>query len=429
MRPAPTGIDRVELAYARRWANHPETCTYVAGNAWGGLAAVPHAGIDRLGLALEEAWAAGPMASRALDRARAEALRLHAMLLTGAGRARLHQQARATQNGIYLLVSHQALENPRRIAFLRSLGLAFVPLVHDVIPITHPEYTRPSQVAKHARRIANTAALADGIIVNSAATAAALLDHLPRSGKHGRPLPPISVARLGLVQRPPVPQGGVPQGAPYFVALGSIEPRKNHTLLLNLWRDLAEAMGPAAPRLIIIGRRSFDSESIMAALDRSPPLAALVQEAGAVADSQVTALLTGARALLFPTFAEGFGLPLAEALALGTPAIVSDVAALREVGGAVPEYLNPLDGLGWREAVLHYAQPQSPRRDAQLARLRGWQPPDWHQHFAVVDALLDQLAAGRQPATRRLPWGAPVALPPLAQPPLGASLPLAPGAR
>ena len=55
----------------------------------------------------------------------------------------------------------------------------------------------------------------------------------------------------------------------------------------------------------------------------------------------------GARAVLLPSFAEGFGMPVAEALAAGVPVIASDIAALREVGGDVPEYLDPIDGLGW----------------------------------------------------------------------------------
>jgi hypothetical protein len=140
----------------------------------------------------------------------------------------------------------------------------------------------------------------------------------------------------------------------------------------------------------------------------------------------VARLLAGARALLFPSFAEGYGLPLAEALALGTPAICSDLPALREVGGAVPEFLDPLDGPGWREAVLHYAASPAPRRDAQLTRLAGWQAPSWADHFRAVDRLLAHVAppvSGRADAT--LPvraWGAPA-------PARAAKAALAPAAR
>ncbi len=388
LRPSPAGIDRVELAYARRWAGQPEACSFVAWNAWGGLALVPHGRIQALLGLIGLHWAAGPQAPSAWHQARLAVAGIHGRLLAGAGRAALRRRARQTDGGVYLLVSHLSLEAPARIAAARRLGLAFVPMLHDLIPTTHPEYARPVQVARHARRLATTAHMADGVLVNSAATAAELRAHWPA----GAALLPIMVARLGL---DPQPLSAPPPAEPYFVTLGTIEPRKNHLLLLNLWRDLAARLGPAAPKLYVIGRRGWENENVLDMLERCTALAGLVQETGPLPDPEVARLLSGARALLFPSFAEGYGLPLAEALALGTPALCSDLPALREVGGAVPEFLDPLDGMGWRQAVLDYAAAESPRRAAQLARLAGWQAPDWASHFQAVDRLLAQITPPR----------------------------------
>ena len=114
-------------------------------------------------------------------------------------------------------------------------------------------------------------------------------------------------------------------------------------------------------------------------------------------DAEMVRLLKGARALLLPSFAEGFGFPVIEALALGVPAICSDIPALRETGGAVPEYLDPLDGPGWRSAILDYAVAEAPRREAQLARLANWQPPVWPDHFALVDRFLTEISGPTAP--------------------------------
>jgi glycosyltransferase involved in cell wall biosynthesis len=102
---------------------------------------------------------------------------------------------------------------------------------------------------------------------------------------------------------------------------------------------------------------------------------------------------------LLPSFAEGFGFPLVEALQLGVPALCSDIPALRETGGEVAEYLDPLDGPGWRAAILDYAASPSPRREAQLARLSQWQRPCWDRHFAMVDRFIAE--AGFSPAGGR----------------------------
>jgi glycosyltransferase involved in cell wall biosynthesis len=110
-------------------------------------------------------------------------------------------------------------------------------------------------------------------------------------------------------------------------------------------------------------------------------------------DAEAHALLKRARAVLLPSFAEGYGLPLAEGLARGVPALCSDLPALREVGGSVPEYLDPLDGLGWMKAISDYAAPISPRRDAQVERLKSWRPPSWSRHIADVLELVDHEVA------------------------------------
>ena len=447
LRPSPAGIDRVELAYARRWLGRPAACSFVAQNAWGALASLPHRQVERLVTLVEDVWQAGPQANSALAAARRLVLRLHAGMAAGAGRWAFGRAAATAERGIYLLVSHLSLENPDRIAGLRRQGLAFVPMVHDLIPSTHPEYARPQQVGRHRRRISTTASLADGVIVNSAATAEALLSHLPEAAGPGcHILPPIVVARLGVAAQPaaalpwpqPDPAG---QDRPYFVTLGTIEPRKNHLLLLNLWREMAARLGDAAPRLLVIGRRGWENENILDMLDRCSALAGAVQETGPLPDAEVTRLLAGARALLFPSFAEGYGLPLAEALALGTPALCSDLPALREVGADVPEFLDPLDGPAWRDAVLHYAQPAAPRREAQLARLRHWHAPNWTTHFAEVDALLARVAAAPHalapsrpglflaPYPGRSPWGGalrPAGGGAMAEPALAARVPAAP---
>jgi glycosyltransferase involved in cell wall biosynthesis len=391
-RPAPTGIDRVELAYARRWsAEAGERCTFVAELPLIGFAALPRQVVADLVAALEECWLHG-------GRSAAPAAR-RAKLALPFGRSALVGLLRAPGPKAFLLVSHRALERPARIAALRRQGCWFIPLIHDLIPLQHPEFARAGVAETHRRRIATTAALADAIVVNSSATGAELTPWLA-----GRSTPPaVAVAPLGVsppqVQAPPVAL------RPYFVALGTIEPRKNHLLLLNLWRHFAATLGAAAPRLVVVGRRGWENENVLDMLERCSAIDGLVRETGALPDREVATLLRGARALLFPSFAEGFGLPLAEALALGVPAIASDLVALREVGGNVPDYLDPLDGPAWRAGILDYARADSGARRAQLGRLGAWKPPAWSDHFAAVDRLLEALVRG--PAPERLPLPPP----------------------
>lgn len=398
-RAVPSGIDRVELAYARHLlAAHP-AASFVARDHWGRFYAVPRPLVERLAEAIRRDWA-GEGSGAGYPAALPVARLIQGRLLLGLGRRGFLRLLRAETPRLFLHVAHCALERPGALRRIREAGIAFVPLIHDLIPATHPEYARPGEAERHLRRIANTVALADGVIVNSDATAAALAPHLAR-----RPdPPPVLVAPLGTDQ-PAVPGPPLPL-EPYFVILGTIEPRKNHLLLLNLWRHFASRMGASAPRLLIVGRRGWENENIVDMLDRCAALRPTVQELGPLPDRRVAELLKGARALLFPSFVEGYGLPLAEALSLGVPAICSDLPALREVGGEVPEYLDPLDGAAWRATILDYARPGSPARRAQLQRLAGWRAPRWEDHFRRVEAFLGRLdlrAGGTTPGTPAAP--------------------------
>ena len=388
----PTGIDRVEYAYAQYCLNNdPERVTFVVRGPIGSVVAVPHSFVGEFLHALDTRRLGAPGWQDSAKQASRLARSAIARMGLGRGTREVARVLGASHENVYLLVSHTWADRPGPIETLRRKGVKFVPLVHDLIPATHPEYASAAGAARHHRRIEAFATLADGIIVNSDATARELLPHLPEQADR----PPILAAPLGIDTPLPDPSFPIPV-EPYFVCIGTIEPRKNHLLLLNTWRVLAERLGSNAPKLLLIGRRGWENENILDMLERCPALVGLVREYSDLPDRGLARLLQGARALLFPSFAEGYGLPLAEALSLGVPAICSDLPALREVGGDVPEYLDPLDGLGWRRLILSFADADSRIRQAQLQRLERWAPATWENHFALLEPWLRQVAhAGR----------------------------------
>lgn len=381
----PTGMDRIELAYAVHLLRRTEQRMGFVAMAGREIAPVRGRWARLLVDTLEHCWHDPAQTGRT---ARRIGLLTHISgLLPGGALPRAEGGRRA----VFLSLSHQNLQKGAAFAQLKARsGAAFVFYVHDLIPMDYPEYVRPGHDARHTERMETVVALADGVIVNSDATAASLAPLLARAGRDV----PVLVAPPGaeFAAPPPVP---APAGPPYFVCLGTIEPRKNHLLLLNLWRRMAaEAAGPGdVPRLLLVGRRGWEIQSTANMLDRCPALRGLVEEHGSMPDSVLHPTLAGARAVLCPTFAEGYGMPVAEALAQGVPVLCSDIAAHHEAGGAAPEFLDPLDGPAWLRAVRDYARPDSPMRAAQLARMAGWRPPTWDAHFDAVEVLLDRVSA------------------------------------
>ena len=84
-------------------------------------------------------------------------------------------------------------------------------------------------------------------------------------------------------------------------------------------------------------------------------------------------------------------LPLVEALSQGVPVIASDLPVFREIAGGIPDYVSPLDGMGWMERIEAYSGPFSSARAGQLERVRGFAATTWQEHFDAVEGLLERL--------------------------------------
>ena len=363
----PTGIDRVCLAYLEHYA------------------ARSHALIQKGGLRIV-------LNAKASDA-------LFQLLLHGGPRIRASlticlaktgwQREKEVRGKIYLNVGHTGLDARSLPNWLTRNKLRPVFLVHDLIPITHPQYCRGGEAGRHSERMRHLLESAEGVIANSQDT----LDQLCQFAT-SQSLPPPKqkiVALLGTEAQQITATSADCPARPYFVVIGTIEARKNHLLLLKIWQRLVQDWGEKAPTLLLIGQRGWEIDEVAQILDRDHSLQGHVIELGRCSDGQMAGLLAGARALLMPSFAEGFGIPVIEALQSGTPVIASDLCVFREVAGDIPLYLQPDDPTAWMDTILSYsAEPEDRRR--QVSLIAHYTPPSWEDHFRRVDNWLGVLA-------------------------------------
>jgi glycosyltransferase involved in cell wall biosynthesis len=373
-----TGVDRVERAYLDHFVQLDAPVFGLVRTAFGYLL-LDTAGLrdfrDRL--AGVTPWGRADLMSR-LPRGRDKALMQAESDLRrlAMARARTGRLGDLLRNHLplgfqYFNVGHANLSN-RVLAEVEHAGGRITVLVHDVIPLDFPQFQRPGTVEPFRARMARVGRHADRVICNSADTRDRLTAFLGNTS-----LPEMIVAHLGVDVAAPdatrLPSGLPPEG-PFFVTVGTIEPRKNHAFLLDLWQQ----MGSDAPPLVICGARGWNNEAVFARLDALPPGGPIHEVAG-LDDAALAALIARARGLLFPTHAEGFGLPPVEALALGTRVLCNDLPVLREVLGDKAVYAPVSDGYLWLNTIKDWSQASSATHGRS-----DYSPPTWAAHFKTV---------------------------------------------
>ncbi|AXB47088.1 glycosyltransferase family 4 protein [Amycolatopsis albispora] len=191
--------------------------------------------------------------------------------------------------------------------------------VHDTVPWTHPETLTPRGVSWHQSVIARAARTADALVVPTQAVADDLAARVA-----GRA--PVHVIGHGVTDLPSEP-ADLLLPAEYVLAIGTVEPRKGIGLLI-------EAMATFdGPPLLLVGQAGW-GDLDPAGLARQHGLPAdRLRVLGKLSDAELATALRGASVLAMPSLAEGFGLPVLEAMAAGVPVVHSDVPALVEVSG------------------------------------------------------------------------------------------------
>jgi glycosyltransferase involved in cell wall biosynthesis len=204
----------------------------------------------------------------------------------------------------------------------KNIGVKIVTLIHDILPITHPHFFVANQDTIHTLWLQNILAVSDLLITTSEATLEALKAYTPT-------LPKTAVVPLGVEPSTPTATN-IPNPTKLdFLIVGTLEPRKGHAQLLDafehLWADGFEAT------LTIVGKKGWHVEELVKRIQNHPQAQKQLLYKEFVNDEELQLLYQSASALLVPSYAEGFGLPIIEAARYNLPLILRDIPVFKEV--------------------------------------------------------------------------------------------------
>lgn len=284
----------------------------------------------------------------------------------------------------------------------RSAGAKLIVLLNDIIPIQFPEWYKPHDVKRFTDYVNLVVGLADRFILTSRRVASDVEDYAAKLGVH---LPELRHVPLGCDSaRKSKAEGRLPDGLEtdrYILFVSTIEPRKNHSLLMNVWRRLVldGTVARSGMKMVFVGRSGWMVDGILEKLHSHPDYGKSLVHLDNVDDATLSLLYRDSAFCAYPSFYEGYGLPPVEALAYGKALIASTGGAIAEVVGSSGLCLDPLDVEGWESAMREWITSPAARApyEAKAAKFvaRSWEQAGRETLEATLAPFADEGAPSR----------------------------------
>lgn len=289
---------------------------------------------------------------------------------------------------------------------LKAAGVKIVPFVHDIIGVTHPQFCPLDDMLNFLDFAGAVIQYADEIVVTSRATKSAIED---LCGKLDITCPSVKIVPLGGDFKKPSEKdaagriskkaaGGRPAGqsmvseeiveiaksGPYLLMVGTIDPRKNHKLLLAAYDRGLKKLGM---HLVIAGHKGWDVDDLIQRMEGHEDFGKGIWHVNGASDEEIDYLYAHCYALAFPSYIEGYGLPIIESMVRGVPVIAADTPINMEVGGEYALYFSQDKPEELVEAVSGLLEKPS-EYESIKDKLKSFVPPTWEETAKGISGIL-----------------------------------------
>lgn len=293
---------------------------------------------------------------------------------------------------------------------LKAVGVKIVPFVHDIIGVTHPQFCPGDDMLSFLDFTGAVIRYADEIVVTSRATRCAVEE---LCGRLDVTCPSVKIVPLGgdfkkLVEKDASGDAAwrisgkavkgrlagqsmvseeileIAKSGPYLLMVGTIDPRKNHKLLLSAYDRGLKKLGM---HLVIAGHKGWDVDDFLKRMEGHEDFGKGIWHVNGASDEEIDYLYAHCYALAFPSYIEGYGLPIIESMVRGVPVIAADTPINMEVGGEYALYFSQDKPEELVEAVSGLLEKPS-EYESIKDKLKSFVPPTWEETAKGISGIL-----------------------------------------
>ena len=276
----------------------------------------------------------------------------------------------------------------------RQHGFRYAVMCYDLIPILYPSFFPERDLALFKRHWSSMMSVADLVLVNSRRVESDVRAYCVNLGIEA---PNLALAPLGCEPISAGPGEPLPAGlqeGKFILLVATIEPRKGHAMLLDIWQQLLREGLPQQLgfKLVFVGRPGWDVDDLLARIANRAAFEGTVLHLTGLDDRAVARLYETVAFCVLPSLYEGFGLPLVEAFSRGKTIIASTGGSLPEVAGEFAPCLSPTDPEAWFELIRRWMKSESLRHEYEDRIRRSFHAASWSDVSARIYDIVGQLS-------------------------------------
>lgn len=275
-------------------------------------------------------------------------------------------------------------------ALKREVGFKLIFTVYDLIPVFAPHFFGPGFGNHYSRYLMNTIGASDALLSISQHTTKDLKRFM---SELEIPEVPIITFRLGdnplEVVGTSSPRADIEAGE-FVLAVGTVEVRKNHQALYLAW-ELAAKEGIDLPPLVIVGKPGWNVSDLLYDISANPLVSNKIKIISGINDETLGWLYQNCLLTVYPSWYEGWGLPVAESLHFGKVCISSDASSMPEIGGDLVDYCSPYEPREFMQKIHEYATTPSKLKVSESRIAKKYSSVTWAESFQGIWNGLEKL--------------------------------------